>query len=394
MVAEPSVEFNGRMKAAGDRLAVRVRALGQPWELAAFLWLPVLFFGVILAADLHFRGSLGDWEIFRSAAREVVHGRSPFSTADPAALAHNDKFVYPPITALLLTPLAVLPDEASRVLILLVALGCVPLALRLLGVRDWRCYGLALLTAPVLDTVSLGALSSAMLLGIAAVWRYRDRRYVAGPITALTAVTKLFAWPLFVWLVATRRFRTALVSAALAVVLLVGGWAAIGFADLGNYPHLLRVLSRVEAAQSYSLVGLLRLGGGAATALTGVLVLGVVAAVVFAARGADGDRRSLAVAVAGALLATPVLWLHYLVLLFVPIALARPRLSAIWFAPLAFWVTPLAHSNGSIWRTCFALAVVAAILARTIRPAISDGAGRPSGRALPQRVLVGSGEAL
>ena len=35
---------------------------------------------------------------------------------------------------------------------------------------------------------------------------------------------------------------------------------------------------------------------------------------------------------------TPILWLHYLVLLVVPIALARPRLSALWFAPLALTV--------------------------------------------------------
>jgi hypothetical protein len=388
MVARRVADFNGRMKDVGEHPAARLRALGQPWEIAAFLWLPLLFFGVIFAADLGFRGSLGDWEIFRTAARHVLHGHSPYSAADPAALAHYDKFVYPPITALLVAPLAVLPDAAGRVLVLVLTLACVLLALRLLGVRDWRCYGLALLTAPVFDTVSLGALSSAMLLGVAATWHYRDRRYVAAPIAALTAVAKLFAWPIFVWLVATRRFRTAALSAVLAVVLLLGGWAVIGFADLSSYPHLLRILSRVEAVESYSLVGLLRLSGVAATALTGVLVAGVVVAVVFFARGTDGDRRSLAVAVGGALLATPVLWLHYLVLLFVPIALARPRLSAIWFAPLVFWVTPLAHSNGSIWKTCFVLAVVGVILARTIRPAVSDVAGRRSGLAWRRRALA------
>ena len=40
----------GCMKAAGERLAVRMRALGQPWELAVFLWVPFLFFAVVLAA--------------------------------------------------------------------------------------------------------------------------------------------------------------------------------------------------------------------------------------------------------------------------------------------------------------------------------------------------------
>jgi alpha-1,2-mannosyltransferase len=376
----------GSMTAAGERLATRMRALGQPWELAVFLWMPFLLFAVVVAADLHFRSSLGDWEIFRVAARSALHGNSPYPAADPAALAHNDRFVYPPITALLVAPLAVLPDLAGRALILLLTLGCVLLALRLLGVRDWRCYGLALLTAPVLNTVSLGALSSAMLLGVAAAWRYRDRRYVAALVTALTAVAKLFAWPLVVWLVATRRLRTAIATCAFALILLVGGWAAIGFAGLSGYPHLLRVLSRVEAVQSYSLVGLLRLHGGAAAALTAVIGVAVVVAVFIAARGPEGDRRSLSVAVAGALLATPVLWLHYLVLLYVPIALARPRLSAVWFVPLAYWATPLAHSDGSVWRTCVVLAVTATIVGRTVGPWTS-AARRRRGLAAPRREL-------
>jgi hypothetical protein len=378
----------GSMKAVGERLAVRMRALGQPWELAVFLWVPFLLYTVVMAADVHFRGSsLGDWEIFRGAARSALHGHSPYPSADPSVLVHNDKFVYPPITALLVSPLAALPVLPGKVLVFLLALACVLLALRLLGVRDWRCYGLALLTAPVLDTVSLGALSSAMLLGVAAAWRYRDRPYVAAPVTALTAVAKLFAWPLFVWLLATRRLRTAVGAAAVALVLLVGGWGVIGFAGLHDYPHLLRVLSRVEAVESYSLVGLFRLEGTAATALTAMLSAAVVVSVVLAARGPEGDRRALSVAVAGALLATPVLWLHYLVLLFVPIALARPRLSALWFAPLAFWITPLAHSNGSVWRTCLALAVAALIVLRSLAPAASAAAAPRPGLAAPGPAL-------
>jgi hypothetical protein len=368
----------GSMWGAGDRLAARLRALGQPWELAIFLWLPFALFVVVAVSELGFRASFGDWEIFRAAARSVVHGHSPFPAADSHALASNDRFVYPPITALLLAPFAVLPDEAGRALVLLLTLACVPLALRLLRVRDWRCYGLALLTAPVLDAVSLGTLSSVLLLGVAAAWRFRDRRHVAAASTAVTAVAKLFVWPLLVWLVVTRRLRTALEASVLAVVLLLVGWAAIGFSGLSSYPHLLRLLSRAEAVQSFSIVGLSRLQGGAATALSIVLVVTVIAAVVVARRGPDGDRRSLAVAVAGALLATPVLWLHYLVLLLVPIALARPRLSAVWFAPLAFWVTPYAHSDGSVWQTCFALAVSAGIVLWTVAPSSSVGGRRPA----------------
>jgi alpha-1,2-mannosyltransferase len=378
------------MKAAGERVAAWMRALGQPWELAAFLWIPVIFFALVAAVQLHLHDSLKDWEVFRTAAHSIVHGRSPFPPATPAALAHGDKYVYPPVTALLLAPLAFFPLVAGKALFLLLALGCVLLALRLLGVRDWRCYGLALLTAPVLDTVSLGAISSMLLLGVAVVWRYRDRPSVAGAVTALTAVAKVFVWPLFVWLVATRRFRAAVVSAAASIVMLAGGWAVIGFAGFGGYPRLLRALTTVDAPKSYSLAGLLRVDGGTATALSGLLAIVVIGAVFLAARGPDGDRRALVVAVAGALLATPVLWLHYLDLLFVPIALARPRLSAIWFAPLAFWITPLAHSDGSTWRICVALAVTGYIVWRTFAPAATADAARRSTRAESRRALASS----
>lgn len=376
-----------RMRIAGDRLGARMRAMGEPWELAVFLWLPFLLSAVVVTAGVHFRSSLGDWEIFRHASLLAIRGHSPFADANAAVLAHNDQFVYPPITALLIAPFAALPDLAGRALVLLLTLACVPLALRLLRVRDWRCYGLALLTAPVVNTVSLGALSSVLLLGVAGAWRYRDRRHIAAGITAATAVAKLFVWPLFVWLLATRRLRAAFEAAALAVALLVGGWAAIGFADFRGYPHLLRVLSQVEQTQSFSVAGLLRLHGGAATALTAGLIVFVVAGVFLARRGPDGDRRSFAVAIAGALLATPVLWLHYLVLLFVPIALTRPRLSALWFAPLAFWVTPLAHSDGSVWRTCFALSVTGLIVLRTVVPNGFSGAAPRRGPAASPRAL-------
>jgi hypothetical protein len=71
----------------------------------------------------------------------------------------------------------------------------------------------------------------------------------------------------------------------------------------------------------------------------------------------------------------------------VPIALARPRLSALWFAPLAFWLTPVAHSNGSVWRTCFALVVAALIVLRSLAPAASAAAAPRPGLAAPGRAL-------
>ena len=39
---------------------------------------------------------------------------------------------------------------------------------------------------------------------------------------------------------------------------------------------------------------------------------------------------------AAALAASPIVWVHYFLLLLVPLALIRPRLSLLWFVPFAF----------------------------------------------------------
>ena len=45
-------------------------------------------------------------------------------------------------------------------------------------------------------------------------------------------------------------------------------------------------------------------------------------------------RRSFSLAIATALVASPIVWLDYFALTAVPLAIARPRLSWIWFVPL------------------------------------------------------------
>lgn len=349
-----------------ERLADRLRAFARPWEVACFIWIPAIAIAYACWWELRASSRLEDFGIFRKAAKAVLDGRSPYPVADPHALAHFDKFVYPPSTALLFTPLAELPLAVAEVIMLVLGVLCVFVALRLLGVRDWRCYGIAAASAPAVNSLALGAITSFLLVGAAATWRYRDRPAVAGPVAAVTAVSKLFLWPLGFWLLVTRRLRATLVFGVVSILVVLAGWSAIGFAGFRSYPHLLRVLAQVDEGTSYSLVALLHLSGNAAAlfslALTGVVLLAVAAA----ARGADGDRRSFAVAVTGALLATPVLWAHYFVLLLVPIALYRPRLSGVWFLPAVLWLTPATHSQGSLWRIGLALAVVALVLARTV----------------------------
>ena len=351
-----------RLDAFGDR----VRAFVRPWEFACFICVPLIGVAFACWEEIHARLALEDFGIFRTAALKVIHGSSPYVAPHFSAYMHYDRFVYPPVAALLFAPFAAVPSGPSRVLMFAAGLAAVLLALRILRVQDWRCYGIALISAPSINSVALGALTSFLLLGAAICWRYRDNATVAGVATALTALLKLFLWPLGVWLVVTRRWRAAIVCAVAGLVLLLGGWAIIGFAGLRSYPSILHVLQQVEIPVSYSLVGLFGLSGGAATALTVALSLIGIVAIWAAARGEGGDRRAFAVAIFVSLLATPLLWMHYLLLLFVPIAFYRPRLSGLWFLPLLLWLTPSSNSHGETWRIALALAVIAVVAARTL----------------------------
>jgi hypothetical protein len=176
----------------------------------------------------------------------------------------------------------------------------------------------------------------------AVVWRYRNAVWPPAVALGLSVSAKFLLWPLLVWTIATRRLRATVLAVVIGVAVTTVAWAAIGFDGLTGYPALLRKLDEIQAKNSYSLVGITyRLGLG--TRLGDVLVLVVGAAlltacVVLARRG--DEERSFTCAIAATLALTPIVWLHYFVLLLVPVAIARPRFSGLWLLPILLWVSP------------------------------------------------------
>jgi alpha-1,2-mannosyltransferase len=243
--------------------------------------------------------------------------------------------------------------------------GAVVLALRLLGVRDWRCYALALASLPMASSIMIGTLSPLLALGAAAAWRYRDRRYVVAIAIVAVVVTKIFLWPLLIWLVATRRFRTAVTTILLGIGVTLGCWAILAFDGLREYPNGIGRIAGLVQEQSYSPFALFRLLGlstGSARVVVGALTLAALVAIVALARGRDGDRRSFVAALVVGLLASPIVWMHYLVLLVVPIALYRPRFGVAWVVPLGYWYLQGQENNGSAGNIVVMLVLSAAAL--------------------------------
>lgn len=333
---------------------------------------PVCLFAFLVVSVVH---RPMDFATFWRSGGDVLHGRSPYPAALHTFPTHPGPstvapFVYPPVTAVLMIPLSLLPLHAAAVVFLFVETAAVVLALRLLGVADWRCYGAALASAPVFAGSGLGAISALLLLGVAAGWRHRDRALAAGVAVAYVVTAKLFLWPVWLWLVRTRRYRAAAVAAVVSAAAVGGAWGAIGFAGLRGYPSLLSHLTRLVGPESYSPYALARaLGLGDRPGQIVAYALAALA-VAAAARFLSDDRSILTAALAVSLVATPILWPHYLVLLFVPIALARRGFSPIWLAPVAMWVDATSWSDGSAIRIAGLLSLAAATIgyaARTMR---------------------------
>ena len=268
----------------------------------------------LLTVELDTRAAYDLRAAFLPAADAVLHGASP----------------YPSLGSLL----------------------AIPVILALADVRDWRCYGVALCWSPVFNAAQEVNVSIPIALLAALAWRSSRSWLVLGLSLGCAVAAKVFVWPLLAWPLGSSRRRALATGVATGAVLALGSWAAIGFKGLSGYPSLLRTLTSYEETLSYSVSGALRVVGfpvfpARAVALLLTLLLCLLC-LHFGRRG--DERRALAAAVLAALAGTPILWQHYLVLLLVPLAVRRTRLSIGWFVPVLLWISP--HiGNGDLAQT-------------------------------------------
>jgi Glycosyltransferase family 87 len=290
-----------------------------------------------------------------AAGRAILHGVSPYHPAllqAEAAIVKAGRGVgayfpasprYPPPVLLAVVPLSLLPVGVATIAFLLLSVAAVIVALRMLGVRDWRCVLLALVSAPTAQSIWIGNISAVLLIGAALVWRWRARLWPVAVATASTIAAKLILWPFAIWLVVTRRRRAAALAVSLVLAEILLAWAVIAFAGMTAYPHMLENITSIGESRGSSLVAfLLSLGVSVNTAR--VIAFACAALLVVAAwklaQRPEGERQAFGLVVIAGLTATPVVWQHYLVLLYVPIALLSPRLSWLWLAPMLAMSTP------------------------------------------------------
>lgn len=384
-----------RPRASGSgrpRLGVR-GLLAASWRVTLISTILTMAGLLVLGLAAHprllfdFRGDL------YNAAEAILHGHNPYRIEylDHLARLKRDGGTVPPAFAvpvypapvlLASVPFGLIPLWLGGALFISASIAAVIWGLRLFGVRDWRCIALALISWPCLFGLWFGTLSPLLLLGAALAWRSRDRAgRCAGAIASLV-LAKIFPWPLAFWPLLTRRWRTFVLAIVLMVGTSLAAWAVIGLDSLGTYPHALSTLSYVEQNAGVSLTTTL-IAFGVAPSLAELFALASAGALAAAAwrlarRGEVGLRSAFGLLVIAALTAAPLVWVHYEVLLFVPIALISPSLSPIWFVPLLSALVPVPNFHENLqmllWPCLQGLVVV-----RVLRPA---GALAPRRRAI------------
>jgi hypothetical protein len=287
---------------------------------------------------------------YMGAARAVADGHSPYPPTGAWEIAHDRAYVYPPTLAVLLAPFTLISLTLATHLVTLFCIGAVGASLWLAGVRDARVYFVVYLWAPVFAGIQNLNASLLVMLLVALAWRYREHALAGGLAAGLAIAVKLFVWPLVIWFVATRRFRAAAISAASGALMIALSWAVIGFEGVGRYPRLLDELTALRLDVSHSVASIsMGLGASRSIGTMIALLVGAVLALAAVRAGRRGDDAAcLMLALTAGLAIIPIVWQHHLLVLVVPLAVLRPRLSWVWFLMLPPWICMIS-GYGMLW---------------------------------------------
>ncbi len=292
--------------------------------------------------------------------------RSLTPAADPLAAPN---FIWPPLAGYLVAPLTLLPPGAADVVTALLGLAGLALSLWLVGVRDWRVYGVFCLWPEVVGEVRVAHLTPVLRSGQRSRGA-RGGRTAPGLAIGLATSVKFLMWPLVVWLAATRRTRDALVAAAVVCASLL---LVLPYTGLDAYLRSLLRLGRAFDQDSYTVFGMLVQAGAPESAARAAMLLVGGALLV-----ATWRYRSFTLAIAAALALSPIVWLDYFALAAVPLGIYRSRLAWVWFAPLATWGLEGAGLGiGDFWHSARLLGIFAIVLGVALR----GRAGRRGGGA-------------
>ena len=326
---------------------------------------PFLLYAVSAAAccllTVTSRAAFGDLAIYRAAGQAVLHGQPVYALR----FAFGLQFTYPPFAALVFAPLSLLP--ASRLLVTTASVFALPvvvyLALRLPPLHEWLSRDQALRAAMVFSAAAIwlepvrtdlkygqvNAFITLLILADLALLR-RGQGTLIGIAAGLKLTPAIFA----VYLLATRRYRAAALSAvAFAATVAISFLVVPG--DAARYWRTGLVdpsrVGRIQNVANQSLLGALARTlhtlDVRSVWLTVTLVVAVTGLTLAARAARRGDEATgFALCAVTELLVSPISWSHHWLLALPALAIAtltaarrqsRPTMAALSLVAVAGW---------------------------------------------------------
>jgi len=348
----------------------------------------------MLASGFYFAGKSGstpdaysnDFNVYYHAAREILAGRDPYQHS----LGDWTPYIYPPLLAELIVPLAILPLPVAAYVWFLVSAGSVCFAawfsaglaydkrgLELtnqnnLGSNTWRAAiaacAVLLVFRFVLDTFALGQVNAVVaVLAVAHVLLYaRDRKALSAIVLMLAVSIKLTPALLLLYHVAKLRLRFAVACASLIVAVTALSFLPFGVRAADVFHEFWSRTVRNEQGYDFAYSGNQSLRGAVARLsarepgdespqnedgsrkpaepMSMLISIGLLAAAVFAAVRARGELAAAAPFFCGIVLLSPLSWKAHYVILILPAAYllslaskrGRARLLALSVLAVAF----------------------------------------------------------
>jgi alpha-1,2-mannosyltransferase len=325
------------------------------WVLVASLWMDVDYMGPTLERiSTRSMAFHVDFDSFWRSARAMLEGQDIYDTG--VELVNLN----PPVWTVLISPLGLLePITAYRVFVLislLVVVGYLAWIVEELRLRPvWTVIGVVmlLLSSPLLATLALGQVYPVLALGLVAAWvaDRRDRQEISGVALGLVVALKPSLLPVLLWPLVRGRWRALLAALISGAVATLVGVIALGPGATLDYIRVLReqpVSTYWDNASLPSAAARLFTQNPYAQTVATLpwmvpvaYVLGIGAIVLTAIRVRHGPEVGLWALVAASLLASPIAWHNYLVLLGpgILLLLARGR-AAMAFLLLALQTVP------------------------------------------------------
>lgn len=282
-----------------------------------------------------------DLDVYRVGAQAWMHGRALYGPLPPISDGLYEPFTYPPISAVVMSPLALISNTAAGIVMTAVSLGLFISVLALflratklaVGRRSWKLamamLPLAVLIEPVRTTLAYGQINIVLMALVAfdcllpSTWfTVRGRRigWPRGALTGVAAAMKLTPLVFLLYFAARRDWRGCLG--------LVGGFlgtTALGFMFCGHdsweyWTTTVFQTNRIGPhvfSGNQSITGVLfraHLTGGAENKawLAACVVVGAIAIVALFKTAKQGKAVTvLALTACTQLLVSPVSWSHH-----------------------------------------------------------------------------------